>query len=538
MFTASRLARHTRCFLPVLRSASHQHGRTLATNAAGEIDRDPATLRAIDDLPGLASGEQLMPYMLAEPANYHLALSKVWHDIGQPPIFKMPSLQTGLPVFHTADAEVCKHIMTNSKYVDRPSTGFFEYCYKIITEGKGKHGGYQCARYMYFCPGFPHKKLTLSIITGIITRNGPDWEKHRRIANKAILHPKATAQFVNYIDTQARGVISRLRDQQVVDVNPVFSRYTFSVIMKVAFGELVSIDDDDSAASTEGRKLFDAVKAFSEVSGTLGFTSPPYEETDEMRALNRNLLDIRNFGLRLMDDRRSRAVRGEDLGFQDFASGVFMLRDDNGEMLEAEQVITDSLDLLLAGTETTSATLAFTVHQLSHRPDIMQKAYDEVAPLMRAKGDVPLNDEDLGSLPYLTAILKETMRLYPVVPINGRQSTTEDVIGDVRIPQGMIVVLHFRDIHRSERYYDRSDEWVPERWTDRKTKPNSFAWLPFGAGARSCLGLRLAMAEARIALAHLIYNFDFSSNQEEVGTAYKATLGPAGPVEIKFTARK
>ncbi|RUS22042.1 cytochrome P450 [Endogone sp. FLAS-F59071] len=504
-----RLAHHARrSFHPALQTTP-----LLTRNFATEVQPEQTGLRSIADLPGITHDELLIRFQ-KDPMNFHLVLSGAWHDLGQPALFKMPVITSPNEwSLQTTDLEVCKHILTNNKYWYRPATLFLEYCYGRVTDGKGIHG--------------------------IVNRNPPDWEKHRSIANKALLHPKANARFVVDMDDHARTLVSRLREQssnqRSVDVAPALQNYTFSVIMKAAFGELV---DFESGSNSEGVQVFEAVGSLLDAARNYAWMPPPYPDNEIIRTLNDELLKIRDFGIRLMDERRSRAARGEDIGHTDFASAVFMLRDENGQMLEASDVITDSLDLLVGGTDTTAAGLSFALHNLGRRPDILQKAYDEVAPLMRSKNDAAVTNEEINSLAYVNAILKETLRLTPPAALNGRVAGISDAINGIDIPAGTTVVISTMDIQHSDKYYDRPKEFVPERWLDKNVKINPYAWLPFGAGARGCLGQRLSVTEAKVALAHLIYNFDFKSEkQEELPTAMGVTMSPLGPVNISFKER-
>lgn len=362
---------------------------------------------------------------------------------------------------------------------------------------------------------------------------------HRGIANKALLHPKVNVRFVTDMDNHARTLVSRLRahgsNQQMMDVVPDLQNYTFSVVMQAAFGELVDLEP---GSNSEGAQLFEAVGSLLVAARHYAFVPPPYPDNEIMRTLDHNLVKIRNFGVRLMDERRSRAARGEDIGQTDFASAVFMLRGEHGEMLEVFDVITDSLDLLVGGTDTTAAALTFAIHNLGRRPDVLQKAYDEVAPLMRSKNGAALTNEEINSLAYVNAILKETLRLTPPAPLNGRIAGISDVIDDIDIPVGTTVAINTMDIQHSEKYYDRPEEFIPERWVDKNVKINPYAWIPFGAGARSCIGQRMSVSEAKVALAHLIYNFDIKSEkQEELPTAMGITMSPFGPINISFKER-
>lgn len=132
-----RLVQHTRrSFLPVLQTIP-----LLTRNFASQaVTPEKTGLRSVADLPGVTRDEFMMR-LYKDPMNFHLVVSGAWHELGRPALFKVPNMT--IPdewVLHTADPEVCKHVLTNNKYWYRPPTLFFEHCYGVITEGKGFRG--------------------------------------------------------------------------------------------------------------------------------------------------------------------------------------------------------------------------------------------------------------------------------------------------------------------------------------------------------------------------------------------------------------
>jgi cytochrome P450 len=196
-----------------------------------------------------------------------------------------------------------------------------------------------------------------------------------------------------------------------------------------------------------------------------------------------------------------RRAEGKDRG--DLLSMLLAAEDaDNpAKRLTDREIRDQALTLFLAGHETTANALAWTWHLLSrHEAERVQ---------MKAETDAVMLDgrlpglEDMGRLPYTTAILSESMRLFPPVWVVGRRAVEDVVIGDVEVPRRTIVVMSQYVIHRDERFWPDAREFRPERWLDEAAgaaRPK-FAYFPFGGGARICIGESFAWAEGVLMLA-------------------------------------
>jgi len=169
------------------------------------------------------------------------------------------------------------------------------------------------------------------------------------------------------------------------------------------------------------------------------------------------------------------------------------------------QAVDEMKQYLWAGTETTALTLAWALYLTSR--------YPEAAERIRREGEATLGDReptaaDYSSLAYTRAVIQETMRIYP--PIWGliRVATQPDVIGDREIRPGDRIVMFAYGVHHSPKYWDRPEEFHPERWMgDAAKKRVKYTYLPFGAGKRSCIGGAMSQVENTLALSILLRRF-------------------------------
>jgi cytochrome P450 len=197
-----------------------------------------------------------------------------------------------------------------------------------------------------------------------------------------------------------------------------------------------------------------------------------------------------------------------------------------------DEVIT----MFLAGHETTALAITYGWFLLSHHPDVAQRLFDEVDQVL---GDRPATAADVGDLPYLGAIVKETLRMYSPAWIIGREPIEDVQIGPYLIPKGSQVLMPQSVVHYDERWFENPYDFRPERWLDglEKRLPR-FAYFPFGGGARVCIGNHFATMEAILIIATMAQRFDLENVMtQELDTQPSVTLRPTVPVDMRLHAR-
>ena len=179
--------------------------------------------------------------------------------------------------------------------------------------------------------------------------------------------------------------------------------------------------------------------------------------------------------------------------------------EETGEGMTNQQVRDEVLTLLLAGHETTANALCWTFLLLAQHPHIeatLQQEYQRVL-----NGRPPLI-EDLPQLPLTRMVIEEAMRLYPPAWAFGRHALQEDEIGGYAVPKGAYVLLFPYVTHRHPAFWERPDEFDPERFSpERAAGRLRFAYFPFGGGPRLCIGNQFALAEAQLILATILSHY-------------------------------
>lgn len=216
----------------------------------------------------------------------------------------------------------------------------------------------------------------------------------------------------------------------------------------------------------------------------------------------------------------------------------------------------ETITLLFAGQDTSAATLSWTLHLLSLHPDIQRKLAAEIAGVQPS-----LPPKDVLQLTFLDAVLKESMRLYPVAPFVVRKITSSMHFGvestrrdtamapttdeSVTLPKGALACIWIYSLHRNPEFWDDPDQFRPERWLtnpggEKSDGGISTAYMPFAAGPRNCVGQPMAHIILRLLLAHLISNFTFQALDGEKRKDMQVgfTVLPSGGVPLVVHPRE
>jgi len=201
-----------------------------------------------------------------------------------------------------------------------------------------------------------------------------------------------------------------------------------------------------------------------------------------------------------------------------------------------QQLRDEVTTLFLAGYETTSIALTWAWDFLTHRPDVMEKLQAEVDSVL---GDRQPTFADVMKLPYCRMVLQETLRIRPSAWQLPRTAIEDDEIDGYRIPAGTTVTGLIYMCHYHPEQWDKPEEFDPERFQPEKSeKRHKFAYMPFGAGQRKCIGMDFALLEGQLALAMIAQRYKLSKTRENLAEPQlSTTLRPKGGVIVKVEKR-
>jgi len=206
---------------------------------------------------------------------------------------------------------------------------------------------------------------------------------------------------------------------------------------------------------------------------------------------------------------------------------------DTGELMTDDQALVESLQLMVAGNETSSTALAWTFYLLAKHPEYIQQIRDEVDQVL---GDGPADMHSLHKLEKTMCIVDEAMRLYPSFWMIDRVALEDDEVHGIRVPAGSTLSLYIYGLHRNTAVWEDPERFDPSRFEKkaRGERPN-FSHIPFGGGPRVCIGSNMAVMQILLVLVGIIRKYDFSlESQEDIGIRPMMILRPDGAIRMNF----
>jgi cytochrome P450 len=213
---------------------------------------------------------------------------------------------------------------------------------------------------------------------------------------------------------------------------------------------------------------------------------------------------------------------------EDILGMLLEARYEDGAAMSDAELADQLLTLLVAGHETTAISLAWAVYWLLRTPEALAKVREELAPLGRDP-----DPDALAKLPYLSAVVLEAMRLYPILPDVVRKLVSPLEIAGVTVPAGMHVGFVACEVHQDPAIYPEPARFRPERFLDKK--PGPFEYLPFGGGHRRCIGAAFSEHEQRVVLGTMLARFELAlvSSEPERPVRRNVTMGPEHGVRVR-----
>lgn len=207
--------------------------------------------------------------------------------------------------------------------------------------------------------------------------------------------------------------------------------------------------------------------------------------------------------------------------------------------LTEDEILGQAFLFLIAGYDTTCSLLSFTTYLLATNPQCQEKLLKEVDEFSETHEGADYNT--VHDLPYMDMVISESLRMYPPAFRFAREAGRNCTIMGCKIPAGTVLEIPVSCMQNDPQYWPEPEKFKPERFTaEEKQKQHQFAYLPFGAGPRSCIGMRLAILEAKITLYRILQKFRFETStrtQIPLQVSALSTLRPKDGVYVKVVAR-
>ena len=430
---------------------------------------------------------------------------------------------------------------------------------------------------------------------GLVTSPKDIWAKHRKLLT-ASFHFKIIESSIPVLNEHANVLIKKFKtltaadpDNVISDLRPLMQLVALDVICDQAMGIKLNsqlnphhefVSALNRASETFATRLFNPIfypdflyklfpagrQYFKDVGTMQRFTkrvikqrkkrifiqkllqesaeSGPVEHDCEKRDANNNLFKSNG---------TSSSKSAKRLSFLDT---LLTENSRNPKNISYQDINDEVHTFLFTGHESTTWAMTWAIFLMGHDQRTQELAYEEIERTLDGREIEELTVDDYKKMEYVDAIFKEAMRLYPLVPIIGR-FLMEDLNFEVKgqkyfIPRYTSMIILPREVHRQPDHWPSPERFIPERFLPSTETPESdpfykyrprnrhpFAYIPFSAGPRNCIGQKLAVIEGKVILTHIIHSFKITSldTRDVIGEKMEMTLRSINPIRVKMEPR-
>ncbi|XP_074595108.1 cytochrome P450 4C1-like [Brevipalpus obovatus] len=397
---------------------------------------------------------------------------------------------------------------------------------------------------------------------GLLTSDPPKWQFRRKLLTPAF-HFDILHEFIPSMISHSQSFMEKLaeNESQFISIQEPLSLFALDVLAETAMGlgpnDLIEYRADYVNAVRTLEKL--VPRRFD---GVLSQVDMIYNWTANGREVRRALKIVHGFARKAIENRikylknTDQQQQSETINLPKNSTKSNVYTGSNRKkralidiLIAAHQNktarprttvedIREEVDtFMFAGHDTTAVSLGWILFILGNNLDIQQRLYDELSSVIDCDGN--LDHDAISSHKYLDACVKECLRLVPTVPAISKYTTQDTKICGYDIPAGVSLILYLFFMHRDPKLYPDPLKFNPDRFMDDSERP-PFAFVPFSAGPRNCIGQKFAMLEIKIFMTLMISRFSFKSKDkmEDMEYCFEVTTNPVKSLEIEFTKRK
>ncbi|XP_023307621.2 probable cytochrome P450 4d14 [Lucilia cuprina] len=392
---------------------------------------------------------------------------------------------------------------------------------------------------------------------GLLISSGSKWHARRKIITPTY-HFKILEQFVEVFDQQSCIMVNRLKDKAdgktPLNMFPIVCLTALDIIAETAMGVKINAQENPN---------FPYAKAVTDVADIIAtrFMKPAQRfeflfrllEYRSYRKMKQSIEIMHNFTDKVIRERREALEKSikdgtfvamtnatDDMGVKKRMAFLDVLLQSTvaGKPLTNEDIREEVDTFMFEGHDTTTSGISHTLYLLARHPEVQQKVFEEILQIIGNDKDKPVTMRELQDLKYLDVVIKESLRLYPPVPMIGR-ITEQDVELDGKIiPANVNISLLIYAACRDPDYFTKPNDFIPERFmTNTLDQINTFAYVPFSAGPRNCIGQKFAVLEMKSTISKMIRHFELLPLGEEVVPVMNLILRSATGINMGLKPR-
>ncbi|KAK7503102.1 hypothetical protein BaRGS_00005728 [Batillaria attramentaria] len=351
---------------------------------------------------------------------------------------------------------------------------------------------------------------------GLLVSGGAKWARSRRLLTPAF-HFDILKPYVAVKNTACNVMLGKLKkyadEKTSVEMYGIVRMCTLDVIMQCAFSY-----KDDIQVKGDSHPYVHAVHELSvciekRILNPLVHYDIVYHMTERGKRWKKGCDYVHQFSEKIIEARKQTLEKEgpPKKRYLDFLDILLTAKDDSGQGMTPLDIRNEVDTFMFAGHDTTSSAISWTLYSLCEHPEYQQRVQEEVDHILQGRQSDDIQWSDLSRFEFLTLVLKEAMRLHSPVPIISRRLTEPLQIEDITLPADTHVNVNIYNLHHNPAVWSDPCTFQPERFHPHNMQDmDPYAFLPFSAGPRNCIGQHFAMNEAKIVLTRLLRRFSFS----------------------------
>ncbi|KFO79690.1 Cytochrome P450 4V2, partial [Cuculus canorus] len=390
--------------------------------------------------------------------------------------------------------------------------------------------------------------------TGLLTSTGNKWRSRRKMITPTF-HFEILTDFLEVMNEQGVILLEKLEkhvDKEPFDVFLDITLCALDIICETAMGKNVSAQENkDSEYVRAIYRMSDLIQQRQK--SPWFWPDCVYKLFKEGREHDRNLKILHSFTDTVIAEKAAELERTKQMKCNTdgncegkgskkrkaFLDMLLSATDDEGNKLSYMDIREEVDTFMFEGHDTTAAAMNWVLYLLGHNPEAQKKVHRELDEVF-GNSERPVTMDDLKKLRYLECVVKEALRIYPSVPLFARTLREDCLIRGYRVPKGTNVLVITYALHRDPEIFPDPEEFRPERFFPENCKGrHPYAYVPFSAGPRNCIGQRFAQMEEKALLALILRRFwvDSCQKPEELGITGELILRPNNGIWIKLKRR-
>ena len=386
---------------------------------------------------------------------------------------------------------------------------------------------------------------------GLLTNTGLKWRSRRKLITPSF-HFKILDQFIPMINHHSKILINKLKKgENGIDIVPFITRCTLDIICETAMGVSINSQQQPDSQYVKALILMGEI-TINRIMNPLYWNEMIFNFTKMGKQHTECLKILHDFTMKIIKIRKKEMIhnsiskitsQNDEIGIKEKKAFLDYLLEENikDENVIDEKGIQEEVDtFMFEGHDTTSVSIMHALFLLGLHQEVQDKVHEELDSIFGDDHDRQITAEDISKLKYLECCIKESLRRIPTVFFVGRALINDFQIGQYKIPKGTTVHINFYALHHDNKQFPHPEKYIPERFLpENSSKRHPFAFVPFSAGPRNCIGQKYAFHEMKIILADILRNFQIKSLDPLDKIVYKSELvfRPKSPIRIQFIKR-